>query len=164
MTYVWEWHNHPPYWNWGKDLPDLRWSLSIAVLMLGSAMFHKSKLKPLIEPEYKPLAWLTFYILNAGLVSLVFATLPEDSMGKFDSLWKVGVNFALMLYIVRRPKDYRLIILVLLLGVANFGRVAQSEGSNRDLGIMAPNATGGNPIATHVMVSLPFFCIICIAW
>ena len=159
MTYIWEWHNHPPYWWWGKDLPDLRWSLSIAVLTLGSALFHKSKLKSLIEPEYKPMIWLTFFILNAGLVSMVFATLPDDSFGKFDSLWKVGINYALMLYVIRRPQDYRLIILVLLLGVFNFGRVAQSEGSNRDLGIMAPNATGGNPIATHVMVSLPFFAM-----
>ncbi|MEZ4763670.1 MAG: hypothetical protein R3C26_10895 [Calditrichia bacterium] len=32
LTYIFEWHNHPPYFWWGNDLPDLRWSYSIAIV------------------------------------------------------------------------------------------------------------------------------------
>ncbi len=160
MTYIFEWHNHPPYWWWGDSFPDsIRWSLMIAVITLGSVMINKSKLKPLENPDYKIMIWLVLFAVNALFVSMAFAIVPGDSMDKFDSIYKMVINFFLMIYIIRRPEHYRWIILVLLIGVANFGRVAWESGSNRDLGIMAPNATGGNPIATHVMVSLPFFAI-----
>ncbi|NIU01137.1 MAG: hypothetical protein GWN01_09485, partial [Nitrosopumilaceae archaeon] len=41
--------------------------------------------------------------------------------------------------------------------MANFGRVAWEEGSNRDLGVIAPGATSGNLIASYMMSIVPFY-------
>ena len=157
LLYVFEWHNHPPYWWWGNDLPDPRWSLSIAILMLVSTVINHGKLPKLVNHNYNTTLWLFLFALNALFVSGFFAIVPDESFSKAIELLKIAINFSLMMFLIRRPKDYRWVVLVMLVCVANFGRVAWEEGSNRDLGIMAPNATGGNPIAAHVMTALPFF-------
>ncbi len=155
-TYIFEWHNHPPYWWWGDDLPMLRWSFSVALITLMSVIINKKRLKPLESIEFTPLIWLLLFVVNSYFVSFSHAVLPKDSIALSLDWLKLCVNFFLMVYIIRRPKDYHLVILVLILCVANFGRVAFDVGSNRDLGIMAPNATGGNAVAAHVVTVMPF--------
>ena len=115
LLYVFEWHNHPPYWWWGNDLPDPRWSLSIAILMLFSAAINKSKLPQLVDNSFNHSIWLFIFALNAFFVSNFFAYLPPESNEKAFEILKIGINFTLMAYLIRRPKEYRWVILVMLI-------------------------------------------------
>jgi hypothetical protein len=157
LLYFFEWHNHPPYWWWGDKLPDLRWSFLIAVLILVSVIINRKKLKPFTAFEFKPLIWLVLIVVNSYIVSYLFAMDPLQSFSKSEILFKLTVNYLLMIYVIRDLRDYKALIFMLLLCVANFGRVAWEEGSNRDLGVMAPGATTGNLIAAYIMTIIPFY-------
>ena len=61
------------------------------------------------------------------------------------------------MFIIRNLKHHRFVIWVMMLGVANFGRVAFQSGSNRDLGVIAPNSTEENAISAHVAAITGFF-------
>lgn len=159
VTYIFEWHNHPPYWWWGKDLPDIRWAFSIAMITMLSVFLNRKKLPPLEKINYQPMVWIVLFVMNAYLVSYIAAILPKESLRKAEDLLKIAIHMALFVYIIRRPKNYHLIVWVILLSVGNFGRISFQEGSNRDLGVYAPHATGGNAIAAYVMAVLPFYGI-----
>lgn len=159
VTYIFEWHNHPPYWWWGKDLPNIRWSFSIALMTMISVFFNRKKLRKLENLNFKPVIWLVLFVLNAYFVSFIAAILPKESMRKAEDLLKITIHVILFIYIIRRPKDYHILIWTILLSVGNFGRIAFQEGTNRNLGVVAPHATGGNAIAGYVMAVLPFYGI-----
>jgi len=155
--YIFEWHNHPPYMWWGSEWPDIRWSYTIALVTLISWIFHRKKLPPLINPDYKPLIWMVLFIINAYIVSHTVSVIPSESARKAEILLKYVIYLVIMTQLIRTPKNYRLMIWVLLLCVGNFGRMAWEEGQNQEFSFMAPNASGNNAIAAHVMTAIPFY-------
>lgn len=156
LLYIFEWHNHPSYWWWGRALPDIRWSYFIAILILLSCIINRHKFEDL-DIDYKPFIWLALFCLNAYLVSFFYALDSMVSIEKSLVLLKIAINCVLFLIILRRPKQYNILILLYILCVANFGRIAYETGSHRDLEIRAPGATDGNFISAYVMMTLPFF-------
>lgn len=159
LLYFFEWHNHPPYWWWGRELPDPRWSFLVAVLIVISAIINRKKLKQFADFEFKPLIWLLLIVINSYVVSYLLAIDPFESFKKSEVLFKLAVNYFLMIYVIRNPRDYKALIFILLLCVANFGRVAWEQGSNRDLGVIAPGATSGNLIASYMMTIVPLYAV-----
>lgn len=157
LTYLFEWHNHPPYMWWGDELPAMRWSFVIAIATMVSWFINRKRLPKLKDPDVKPVFWLVFITINAYVVSYYFAVIPEESFRKAEIWLKLTINYFLLIQLVRRYKDYRMMIWVILIGVANFGRISFERGSNRHLGFVAPNATEENAIAAHVVAMLPFF-------
>jgi len=159
VFYFFEWHNHPREWWWGRNWPDPGWSFLVAVLIVISLIINRKKLSELFEFHYKPFIWFILIVINAYVVSLVLALDPSESFRKSEVLLKLAANYFLMIYIIRNPKDYKLLIFVILLCVANFGRVAWMGGSNRDLGISAPGASSGNLVAAYMMSIVPLFAV-----
>ncbi|GAB4368350.1 MAG: hypothetical protein Kow0042_09440 [Calditrichia bacterium] len=157
LMYFFEWHNHPPYWWWGKNLPDPRWSLLIAALTVVSLILNRKKLRVFEDFNYQPLIWLILIVINSYMVSFLFALDPSESLRKSEVLLKLAINYFLMIYIIRNPREYSWIIFIIIACVANFGRVAWEQGSNRDLGVIAPGATSGNLIASYMMTIVPFY-------
>ncbi len=157
LTYVFEWHNHPPYQFWGDQLPDLRWSLTPALFTLISLIINRKKLPQLASFNYRPFIWMLFYILNAFLVSATVAVNPEESYIKAELLLKLGVLYFLMTQIIRTERDYRWLIWVIILCVGNMGRLAYDMGSHRDLGFKLPGSSEANALSAHMMAILPFF-------
>jgi len=156
-TYIFEWHNHPPYQWWGSHLPDFRWSFLISVVTLVSLIINRKKLKPLHGADYKLILWLIAFTAWMYFISSFFAIDPKESFKKAEIFYKLTIQIFLMMYILRETKHFRFVIWVMLLGVANFGRIAYERGSNRDLGVIAPNSTEENAISAHVAAMLPFF-------
>ncbi len=156
-TYIFEWHNHPPYQWWGSHLPDFRWSFLISVVTLVSLIINRKKLKPLHGADYKLILWLVAFTVWMYFISGFFAIDPKESFKKAEIFYKLTIQIFLMMYILRETKHFRFVIWVMLLGVANFGRIAYERGSNRDLGVIAPNSTEENAISAHVAAMLPFF-------
>ena len=157
MTYIYEWHNHPPFFWWGDGWPDLRWSFTPAIITLASLFLNYSRMRKLPEINVKPVGWLFMFVLNAWMVSKTVAVFPEASMDKFFELFKVMILFLLMIFIIRDHEYYRMMIWVIIFCVFNFGFTAWEVGSNRDIGVIAPNATEENAISAHVVACLPFF-------
>ena len=156
FTYMFEWHNHPPYYWWGDDLPDLRWSYTIALVTLISWFINRHKLGPLEKPDYRPAIWVGLMVANMFFVSYIHAILPQDSLDKSYEVLNILVNFVLMISILRTHEDYRRLIWVMIICVGYWGWIAFREGSNRDIGVIAPNATEENAVSAHVMTILPF--------
>lgn len=156
-TYIFEWHNHPPYMWWGRGLPDLRWSLLVALVTLISLVINYKKLKQLRSPDYAWIFWLVAMTLWMFVVSLLFAVDPAESFKKVDIFFKMTVQIFLMMFLVRTVEHHRFVIWTMMFGVANFGRTAYQRGSNRDLGVTAPNATEENAISAHVAAITGFF-------
>jgi hypothetical protein len=92
FTYIFVWHNHPPYFWWGDELPDLRWSYTIALATLISWLIHRSKQEPLEKPDYMPAIWVILMVLNMYWVSAIHAILPDDSFDKATEVFKVLIN------------------------------------------------------------------------
>ncbi|MFQ5584694.1 MAG: DUF5935 domain-containing protein, partial [Calditrichia bacterium] len=135
--YIFEWHNSPGHLWWGDELPDLRWSYTIAILILISIVINYKKLPPLEKPDFKPLIWLVLLVINIYIVSFAFAILPDQSMAKAEDWSKRVIFYTYVILLVRRFKDYRFMIWVLILGVANFGKIAYEVGKNRYIGVTA---------------------------
>ncbi len=156
-TYIFEWHNHPPYMWWGRDLPDLRWSLLISVVTLVSLIIHYNKLAPLKRPKYSLILWLVALTAWMYFISAFFAIDPKTSFKKAEIFFKLTIQIFLMMFLIREIKHHKIVIWTLILGVANFGRVAWQRGGNRYLGVIAPNSTEENAISAHVAAITPFF-------
>ncbi len=156
-TYIFEWHNHPPYMWWGSHLPDLRWSFLISVVTLISLLINYKKLKPLKGADYKLIWWLVAFTVWMYFISAFYAVDPHQSFKKADVFYKLTIQVFLMMFVLREAKHFRFVIWVMLLGVANFGRIAYQRGSNRNIGVIAPNATEENAVSAHVAAMLPFY-------
>ncbi len=156
-TYIFEWHNHPPYMWWGKALPDLRWSLLISVVTLISLIINYKKLRPLFNPKYGLIWWLVAMTVWMYFISAFFSIDPRTSFRKAESFYKLTIQIFLMMFLIRETKHFKIVIWTLMGGVANFGRVAWQRGGNRYIGVIAPNATEENAISAHVAAVVPFF-------
>ena len=58
LTYVYVYFNIPAHQWWGYQLPDLRWSLISAGVLLFSCFLHQDKLSTLTWGENRPAKWL----------------------------------------------------------------------------------------------------------
>ncbi len=160
LTYMFEWHYHPPYYWWGDEVPDFvggRWSFAIALATLVSWIIHRRKLAPLHEPKYTTSIWLLFIILNMLWVSVGVAILPDVSMDKTNEIFKVWISFLLITTLIRTFKDYELMVWLLLLWATYWGFTSWQVGGNRDIGVMAPNTTEENAVSAHIIAIMPFF-------
>ncbi|MCB0288548.1 MAG: hypothetical protein KDE57_17980, partial [Calditrichaeota bacterium] len=102
LTYIFEWHNHPPYFWWGNDLPDLRWSYSIAIVTVISLFINSGSLKKrVLKADYKPLIWMVLMVTNMALVSTYAAIIPEISFERTIDVIKKIALFVLLVSLVR---------------------------------------------------------------
>lgn len=157
LLYIFEWHNHPPYMWWGSSLPDLRYPFLIAIITLISFIINRNKLRPLKKVHYGPLPWLVILVIWMYMVSYGWALNSEESLVQTWEFLKFVLLYFMIFMIIREKKHYDWFILTLIFSVANFGRIAYEEGSNRNLGVIAPNATEENAISAHVVSTVPFF-------
>ncbi|UCG13977.1 MAG: O-antigen ligase family protein [Deltaproteobacteria bacterium] len=156
-TYIFLWHNHPPYMWWGDPLPDLRWSLVISVVTLISLIINYNGLPSLRKSNYTLIWWLVALTIWMYFVSAFCAVDPVESYRKAETFCKFTVQAFLMMFLLRTIKQYKFVIWTFILNVANFGKIAYERGSNRYLGVMAPNSGEENAIAAHVTAMIPFF-------
>ncbi len=159
LLYIFEWHNHPPYMWWGDNVPDLRYPFLISIVTLISFIFKHNKLRSYSQVSLGPFWWLLALLVWMYVVTFGWAFKPDESFKQTFEFTKFVVFYLLIIFIIREWKHYRWFILTLMVGVANFGRIAYERGSNRYLGVIAPNATEENAISAHVVSTMPYFGI-----
>ncbi len=157
LIYIFEWHNSPNYVWWGRELPDLRWSLLISVATLVSAILRYNKLKKLPQFSFGPGILLIVFSIWMFIVSNGWAVWPEESHRKSIEFIKFVIFYFLIIFVVRERKHFDWIMWMMIACVANFGRMAWEGGSHRFVGFKAPNATNSNTIAGYTVSAMPFF-------
>ncbi|NOX36464.1 MAG: hypothetical protein GXO78_02925 [Calditrichaeota bacterium] len=157
LLYVFEWHNHPPYMWWGDSVPNLRYPFLIGIVTLISFFLNRHKLRQMPHIYLGPFFWLAILLAWMYIVSFGWALRPDESFRQTWEFTKFVMFYLMIILILRERKHYDWFILTLMLGVANFGRIAYERGSNRYLGVIAPNATEENAISAHVVSTMPYF-------
>ncbi len=156
VGYIFEWYNHPPLFWWGRQFPDLRYSLIIALVTLIAYVFRQDRLKKIKTEHFTVIYWLVALLILQFLVTQLTAVDYDHSMEQFIEFFKFTILYFLIAKIPRIPRHYKLIIWVFLLGAFDFGRIATQDGSNRNVVVEAPNAGDENAIAAHVLTAIPF--------
>jgi probable O-glycosylation ligase (exosortase A-associated) len=142
---------------WGHSLPNLRWSLLISVVTLISLIINYNRLKPLNKADYSLIFWLAGLSVWMYFVSAFYAVDPTESFKRAEDFCKFTAQAFLMMFLIRNIKEYKVVIWTFIVNVSNFGRIAFERGSNRYLGVTAPNAGEENAVAAHVCSMIPFF-------
>jgi len=68
--YFLDYYGHPPMRWWGKALPELRWSLIIALVTLAAFLIRKYSLPELRVKSHPQSKWLVLLILTTFLVTV----------------------------------------------------------------------------------------------
>ena len=91
LGYYFDYYLHPPLQWWGKDLPDLRWSLAISVVTVSAFFLRQNILPELRVKQFPQTKWLILLVFTSLLVTL--SPLPvwqEKSWEKVFELAKLA--------------------------------------------------------------------------
>ncbi|MFQ5598026.1 MAG: O-antigen ligase family protein [Nitrospiria bacterium] len=156
-TYFLDYYAHPPLRWWGKGLPHLRWSFIAAIITLAAFFLHRRKLPPLTLKSHPQTRWLICLFLTALAVS-PFSVWPEKNWESLLELGKLIVLYFLIINTVRTRTDFRILILLHILGGLYWGYDAFSNPhrvAGRLVNIGGPDTLNDNQTAAHLLILLP---------
>ena len=152
---------HPLFWWWGDILEGIRWNFFAGILLLGTlvatnASNPMTRERPLETNAVKILALLA---LNAILVHALLAVNPEASLGWLTNKLKFILLFFLLQYAIRDQKDYRIVVMSIVLGMGYIGYEATinergSFSGGRLEGVGAAGIQSSNQLASLLITGL----------
>lgn len=162
-AYFLDYYAHPPLRWWGKALPDLRWSLIIAVVTLVAFLFNQNRLSRLKTEPHPQTKWLIMFVLTTFLVTHTVAVLQETSWDNAVELAKLAVLYFLIIKTIRTKEHFHYLILIQILGVFSWGWNAfenPKRRAGRLYGIGGPDSIRDNGTAAHLLSILPFIGVV----
>lgn len=146
-AYLMAFYMHPPARWWGDSLPDLRWSLTAALVTLLAVLIKGGRLEPFRFPETR-------------LYAAFFAYVILQTLWAADSAYHIefvgtAFNFLMLMYLMqsalRDQKDLAGFFLVTMTGCSYFAYLGltQSWGGRLD-GVGGPSIASANQMAQHV--------------
>jgi probable O-glycosylation ligase (exosortase A-associated) len=157
-TYFLDYYAHPPLRWWGKDLPDLRWSLSISLITLLSMFFNNERSTGRSTAPSSQGKWLLMLIVTALVVSPSVAILKTQSWDRAIELAKLGMLYFLIVKTVRTKEQLHYFILVHVIGVSLWGWTAFDNPKRVDgrlYGVGGPDSIRDNGTAAQLLAVLP---------
>ncbi len=159
FAYFLDYYNHPPLRWWGKDLPDLRWSLIISAVTLAAYLVTQNRL-PKMRIKYHPQTkWLILFVLTSFMVTeSPLAVWKAKSWDSFVDLSKFAVLYFLIIGIVRTKDHFRYLMLFQVLGIFHWGWLAYIDPkrkAGRLYGIGGADSIRDNGTAAHILAILP---------
>jgi hypothetical protein len=114
---------HPFFWWWGDILEGFRWNFFGGILLLVTLVATNASNpitgeRPLQTNAVKILALVA---LNAVLVHVLLAVNPEASLGWLTNKLKFILLFFLLQYAIKDQKDYRIVVMSIVLGMGYIG-------------------------------------------
>ena len=158
LTYIFEYYQHPPLRWWGKELPNLRWSLITSIVFLiaymkkGDRPFLKNTLK---FHQTKCLLGL----LIVATIATPFAVSKDLSAGNVVDLAKLTVLNFLIAGTVRSRDHFRWVVIVMIFGSFLWGLDAYLKPTRiagRLYSVGGPDSYTDNAGASHLITILPF--------
>lgn len=160
LTYIFEYFNHPPMHWWGKYLPHLRWSLTVALVTF-IAMFVKRKFPQMINNviQNSQFKWLILLLINMAIITYLNAVSIKESERYLIMFLKLVILFLMITTLINTKKEYQLFIWLIILGCFLFGWNATmnpklTHGRLENVG--GPDTRTANFLALLMIVPLPF--------
>lgn len=156
----------PAFWWWGDPIEGYRWNLYGGVVLLaavGLSRFLGSTVgdKTAQSQGIRRIKWFAGAILlNATFVHFMLAPNLVISSDSYFLLAKFVLLFFLISMAIQTPKDFRIVLFVIVLGAGYIGYEAtindrgKIEGSRLE-GIGAPGASQANQCASLMVTILP---------
>jgi probable O-glycosylation ligase (exosortase A-associated) len=161
--YFLDYYGHPPLRWWGKELPDLRWSLIISLITLVSVLIHQAKPLEVKTESNRQVRWLVLLVFTSFLVTPTMAVVKDQSWDKVIELIKLGVLYFLIIKTIRTKEDFHYLILIQIVGVFLWGWSAFEDPKRVDgrlSGIGGPDSIRDNGTAAHLLGVLPFIGVV----
>jgi len=149
LLYFFVFYMHPPGKYWGAYLPEIRWTLIVAVITLISTVIHEKELNRWLKPiETKLLlAFFTFVSLQ-----LLWVDVPEWHIIYATLLFKLIILYFLMITLISSEKRLIAVIIVNAVGAAYIGfNAIQTHGGGRFEAAGLPSISDGNLLAIHLI-------------
>lgn len=163
-AYFLDYYAHPPLRWWGKDLPDLRWSLIIAVITFLGLLIRQNKLPELKIKSHPQNKWLVLLVVTAVIISFTpLAVWKDKSWESAVELIKLAVLYFLIVKTIRTKDHFRYIILIQILGVFAWGWNAFDDPqikAGRLVNIGGPDSLDDNGAAAHILTILPLMGVL----
>lgn len=149
----------PPHVNWwGRDLPDLRYSLLASAVLLIAIVALRSSLEPLKEQRNPAMGWLMGWGVNSVAVT-AWALDAARSWGYTVACLKLVLLYALIPAAVRTPVHFDTFAAVHVAGAAYWGYKAWDDPkrkAGRLMEVGGPDSQNDNQAAGHLLTVLPF--------
>ena len=162
-AYFLDYYEHPPLRWWGKSLPDLRWSLLIAGVVIVAYFVRRTLLTEVRVREFPQTKWLLFFVLYSFIVTLSpLAVWKEESWEASITLAKFFVLYWLIIKVAGTKQHFRSLLLCQMLGVASWGWTAfeaPKRAAGRLYGIGGADSFNDNFAAIHIVGLLPLIGI-----
>lgn len=99
---------------WAATIPDFKWSLLSAVILLISCFIHKEKLSEIKLGSIAPGKWLIAFLVLSVFVSF-FAVNQEVSFRRCNDLFRIIIIFYIIIKCIKKEQQLEYTILLILL-------------------------------------------------
>jgi putative inorganic carbon (hco3(-)) transporter len=151
----------PQLWWWGGALPSVRFALWAGIILIVAVLLRTSR------SQEGPGRHFTFVhivaigmAVNATVVHYLLASRPDVSIDPYVELLKFVLLFFLLWRAIETKKDFRIVLVALVLGAAYLGYEVtindrgDFRGSRLE-GVGAPGADTSNSLANVMLTMLP---------
>jgi len=160
VTYVYVYYNIPSSQWWGAQLPDLRWSLISAVVLILSCLLHRDKLSTLPWSKNRPGKWL-LVLLILMLVVVPFTPDPSRSWMKIYDFSRYVIIYYLVSKVLADFRRYKIFLGVLLFCTFYLTILAHHYFDGRRLdGVGLPDAGSANMLAGLMVLVIPLYLVL----
>lgn len=161
LGYVFLYFNLPdPHLNWwASELPDLRWSLLAAGVVIFSMLLHSSKLNQVYLTKFPNFRYLVFFFIVALIITPFSVSIPVSLQRNYD-FFRYLICFIFITKCIPDLSKFEILIWVLLLCCFNLSFEAyihpEYRHGGRLEGLGTPDSTDANLFATVLLISVPF--------
>ena len=152
----------PPHLNWwGKDLPDLRYSLLASAVLAGSLLLHQGSLENVKREKNPARPWLMAWGANSVVVT-AWALNAARSWIYTGFVLKLLVLYALIPAAVRTRTHFDLFATVHVVGASYWGYKAwdnPKREAGRLMEVGGPDSQNDNMAAAHLLTVIPFVAL-----
>ncbi|MDB2373825.1 O-antigen ligase family protein [Psychrosphaera haliotis] len=149
LLYFFVFYMHPPGKYWGSFLPEMRWTLIVAVVTLISTLIHEKNLKHWLKP--KETKWL-FALFAYVCIQMTWVNYPSLQQVYLVLLFKLLVLYFLIITLVTNQKRLIALVVTNCLGAAYIGLNAlQTHQNGRFEAAGLPSIEDGNLLAIHLI-------------
>jgi hypothetical protein len=150
----------PPHLNWwGRDLPDLRYSLTASIAIVLSLIIARGNLEPLNDERDPGRPWLVLFGVNCVLVTIGWALSMTRSWAVTVTVLKLVLLFMVLPAAIRTPAQFDTFGSLHVAGAAYWGYKAWDDPhreAGRLLSVGGPDTQNDNQAAGHLLTVLPF--------
>ncbi|QDT46422.1 O-Antigen ligase [Symmachiella dynata] len=154
----------PPYWWWGRDIATYRWNLyggvGLLIAVLISRSVNPNSNQPVTAKTRRLITLATLLLINATAVHFLLSRNWGVSFGSYELVAKFVLLFFMMIAAIRTERDFKLVIMTLIIGMGYIGWEATINDRGKMVagrleGVGAPGATQANELASLAVTIIP---------